>query len=374
MSPTETNRLIIFVHRNKIFFCRAHQDQSFELQLTTDIIKDLEVINTYKLDKALTKIIDESGLKSAQVTIILNKSTYFHKSLESTIKDPLEQEAQIEKFSELIPFDDIFIKQFKFGKKLEVVAINRGFYEPILNSLKKLNLNVSMILPDLVIKGMVEGENCTTKEGLAILSAVPKFTNYNLLDIKPKKTILRIEKDAPAPEDRKRLVILSVVFGLLIIVLIFALIFNYNRAQQDKKLINQQQQNQTAQPPSSIISNTNDNKSATDSAQADLKEKEATEETIDFDIYEIRVLNGSGITGQAGIVKEGLEDAGFDNITVGNAKTITSGKTSVIFSPSVPSSVRAIILESIESIGQEYTIQENDQIDYDSVITTSANN
>lgn len=372
MAQEEVNRLLIFIHKNKIFFCRAHQDQSFELQFTTDIVKNLEVINTYKLDKAFNKVIGESGLKSAEVVIILNKNTYFRKTLEENIKDPLEQKETVEKFSDLIPFDDIFIKQFKFKKKIEVIAINRDFYEPILDSLKKLNLKVVMILPDLVVSDIIGEENCTTKEGLALLSSTKKFANYNLMAVKQKKTILKIEKNAPPPEERKRLIILGIIFGLLIIILIFALFFNYNRAKQDKKMINQQLQNSAIQPPSSIINNIKDQDEATDSAMTDLEEKELVEEIIEFDIYEIRVLNGSGITGQAGIVKENLEKAGFELISVGNAKTITSGKTLVIFSPSVPSTVRSTILESLESIGQEYTIQENDDIDYDAIITTSA--
>lgn len=79
---------------------------------------------------------------------------------------------------------------------------------------------------------------------------------------------------------------------------------------------------------------------------------EVMEEAIDKDKIEINILNGSGISGAAGIFKKELEKLGYSKIEVGNASKQTYVKTLVTFDSSISESVKKEILDSLGKIYQ----------------------
>lgn len=75
-----------------------------------------------------------------------------------------------------------------------------------------------------------------------------------------------------------------------------------------------------------------------------------TERPIDKEEVSINILNGTGIPGEAGSLKETLENLDFTEIEVGNAETQDYVKTEVKFSKSLPESIIDEITSELEDI------------------------
>jgi hypothetical protein len=113
------------------------------------------------------------------------------------------------------------------------------------------------------------------------------------------------------------------------------------------------------------------------------KEKEATDEaTMEessenneatpaaaFSDYTVHILNGSGISGEAGVVQKLLTTAGFESFETGNADSYDYEETEVSMKEEIP----AEVFESISEVLESYTVVEGDLLDedalYDIVIT-----
>ena len=71
-----------------------------------------------------------------------------------------------------------------------------------------------------------------------------------------------------------------------------------------------------------------------------------TPEPIDFSIYTVRVLNGTGTAGEAGRAATQLESLGFEEITTGNAPSFSITQTTVRVKADVsPEVVQSILTE-----------------------------
>lgn len=96
-----------------------------------------------------------------------------------------------------------------------------------------------------------------------------------------------------------------------------------------------------------------------------------TQQEINLSEYKVEVLNGSGISGRAGQVKDALVSIGFleDQITTGNAASYTFKDTEV----EMKSSVFGAVLQKIQQALLEYSVVKKDALgegsSYDVVVT-----
>lgn len=92
----------------------------------------------------------------------------------------------------------------------------------------------------------------------------------------------------------------------------------------------------------------------------------------DLSKYSIQILNGSGISGEAGKVETLLKAAGLTKTTTGNAKAYDYEETEVAMKESVPSTV----FDGISSALAKYSLKETDTLpsssSYDVVITVGS--
>jgi len=95
-----------------------------------------------------------------------------------------------------------------------------------------------------------------------------------------------------------------------------------------------------------------------------------TSEEIDREDIRIQVLNGSGISGQAGDLQSELEELGYSGIEVGNASEQDNETTTVTFSSSVSSGVRDEILEALEDFFEDVDSETGSTGEFDIQIIT----
>lgn len=85
-------------------------------------------------------------------------------------------------------------------------------------------------------------------------------------------------------------------------------------------------------------------------------------EEIIISEYKVRVLNGSGIPGEAGKVANTLEGAGFENIETADASSYDYADTEVQMKQEVPSTLYEKIKETLTN----YNVTKADSLDEDS--------
>lgn len=97
------------------------------------------------------------------------------------------------------------------------------------------------------------------------------------------------------------------------------------------------------------------------------------EPQVDLTTLSINILNGSGTAGQAGVVQELLEEAGFETIETGNAGSFDFKATQVSLKPGVSETVFDTIKSALEG---KYVVEQGDALeedsDYDVVITVGS--
>lgn len=98
----------------------------------------------------------------------------------------------------------------------------------------------------------------------------------------------------------------------------------------------------------------------------------ASAKVIDYSLYKIQVLNGSGISGEAGRLGAKLSDAGFTNVVVGNSPT-EEVVTLVSYKASLPAEVLAKVMETISNyeIGNVLFLTNDSQYDLIVVVGSS---
>jgi len=95
------------------------------------------------------------------------------------------------------------------------------------------------------------------------------------------------------------------------------------------------------------------------------------QEEVNLSEYEVNILNGSGIPGEAGVVENLLIDAGFEDIDTGNAPSYDYEDTEVSMKEDTPGAVYDAIEEAISetytpALSETYL---EDSSDYDIIVT-----
>lgn len=95
----------------------------------------------------------------------------------------------------------------------------------------------------------------------------------------------------------------------------------------------------------------------------------ATPFNLDLSVYQVRILNGSGITNQASKLKTQLAKAGFSDITTTNASN-NQINTTIVYSPSVSKPVRDFVKSQLSQDYNKIVVLDDDLTSkYDITIT-----
>lgn len=84
----------------------------------------------------------------------------------------------------------------------------------------------------------------------------------------------------------------------------------------------------------------------------------------------IQVLNGTGITGAAGSLKDELAKLGYSEITAGNASSQSYKNAEVTYSEDVDSEIKEEITDKLEDLYQDVDVKEGKTSDFDVKIFT----
>lgn len=211
------------VTRSSLTFFSKASDDGVELSLTSEIVKDLEMISQQALERVMSSWMEQIKIPAGQVELILDKSVFFHTTINKMPES--ETDPLVQSFLELVPFTDVITKSFPIKEGAYLVVINREFLNPLIAVLEKFGFVVVSASPLFIL-----GTDDLTKTPFTKEMALKAISNYELLAeysfIAPE--IVEEKLSAPQPflsvKLNGKLIAMIAIFAILITVLIVLLV------------------------------------------------------------------------------------------------------------------------------------------------------
>ncbi len=229
---------VIYIQRHKFQIYSSALSGVLEFLYVPELVKDMDIADKELFENIVKLFIENNKIPIGNLIIVLGDSACFIKDF--TGEDAEKLKAKAEEFVDHTPFENVSSKTFSIGSGIRVFATNKELYEAIEEAFEKSKFTVEAVIPGFLIGDMVGPALDLTPQiaNLAVekLSAVRQ---YNLLrpDIdltKDEKSMSEVKGEnlnltiAPAAQgDKKRLVLLIAVFGVLIVALVVVYFINY---------------------------------------------------------------------------------------------------------------------------------------------------
>lgn len=191
------------------------------INLTTEIIQDLEIVSQSALERVIQNWLKESQLEPKTLAIYFVEENYFYQDLTAEVQG--SNDPQIKSFLENIPFNHIVAKIFPMQNGSRIAAINKSLLKPLITVLEKYGFTVLAATPAFAVG--INADNHFSKEiAKKSLQNQDIFKVYNFLEAKEIEAKLAKEKNFLSVEINKKLIFmiafLLILVGVLVVLLI----------------------------------------------------------------------------------------------------------------------------------------------------------
>jgi hypothetical protein len=211
---------IILVGSNKLLFYSKKANNTWQLNLPSEVISNLEVVSRERLEYFVDRLFQMPNLKGKEfeVTLIFSQNTTFEKELTSTNSKAEFEETQ--KFIDMVPFEDVLSNEYRVNKKTRVVAVNKVLYSVLKQVLEKNKSKISLVLP-MTILAVTNSELTSRISFPYIESRLESFKQYSLLDLEESGLGGEVPNSIGIKKKDVRLYVLILVMIALFLILIF---------------------------------------------------------------------------------------------------------------------------------------------------------
>ncbi len=335
---------VLFLRPNDLFvFTKLGQKQ---IVFPTAVIKNQEVVDKKLFEKLLKEFFSHYSKQSA--TLFLSHAIVFDRTVKVEAQTIVEEE--LKKFSDAVPLSALHIatKAIQTSQRDFFYATNGDIYETILAIARQYGWQIKQVVPLSLFDELLKGQQVSYAFFLRVLKDKKLLDKGNFLEGEAEE-----ERELPF----KQYMMLGAGLLMLSGALLFAAynfhFFSFSSQQQAKRAV-------VAQPTKQPV--------VVLSTPTPVSGEEAKLQKEDI---KIQVLNGSGIDGQAGKLKDQLGVLGFTNVETGNVEGPTSNAAIVIFSENVAQEFQDEILIELKKTFMSVDAQQLPEAEgFDVVITT----
>ena len=181
-----------------------------------DTISDQELTGREKLEHLIESFLETNKLEKGNIIFIYAPDIAIEKDFPDELAGSKNDE--IQKFVDMIPFDEVLSKIYKLDKKTKVVAINQAVYESMKNIFAKKNFLVLGIIPSTVLQETV-AELSTNIDLAFIANKIFSLKQYSIVN--EGELINQNAKEKSGLKKRNiRMYVLVIVFAILLFILI----------------------------------------------------------------------------------------------------------------------------------------------------------
>jgi len=210
---------VAYIDVNKIIFYVKDTRNNLQLDLPSDVVSDLEVVGRDKFDQLIDTFFQTDSLKNIEFDVILifSQGTTFEKDFEDDATKVKYEE--IQKFLDMVPFEDILSNTYKINKKTKSVAVNKVLYDILHQALERNKAYVIMVISVAVL--VETNPEFANNLDLALIAArADSLKQYGLTDI-VEGGIEREQKNSIGIRRKDvRLYVFLGIFALLFIILL----------------------------------------------------------------------------------------------------------------------------------------------------------
>jgi hypothetical protein len=352
-------RGIIFIDRNNLYYYGGNVHTVLTLPFVPTVVKDIEIINGEAFERQLDEFITKNKIDAVDVAIIVSRNSSFEKYI-PTSPEKRDLEEDRKEFIGNVPFEQILDQKRTDEKGTRFIAINQEFVYLIKEIFEKYHFCIMAIssVAALTPQGDITFSAASAQD-LFKNAPLIKEISFPLEEHITAEVDMYADEQAPKKK-RTNLYLLLGFFAVLMAILVYLLL---NRPTPTKKKI-----------PKKTSQATSVTETVTPTIAASVASPAAQITEFPKSALTIRILNGSGITGQADEIREKLNEKGYTDIVTGNATTLESSKTLIVTKPRVSAAQKQEITEIMQSVtGTDASVQENADIEADILITTARN-
>lgn len=322
MSRKKLESLIVEIHRDRLIACGGSLTAPLALQLPAEVIRDLEITSQTELANLIHTFVVNQKLPPTDLILVLSQEVYFEKDIGKC--DGEEQDKLIQQFVDTVPFTTTSEKVFQIRGSCRLVVINRTLYDAFKTAFEKEKFPVVAVVPELVlpnigIKGTLNADSCRV-----VAKRISELREQSFLE-RPERS--------EGPDGRTGQFFLK---HRVMLIILFVILVGWGGTMTALMLRKPLPASPAEMPiPTITLIPTAEPTKPVATPEASPKE------------FSIRILNASGKAGLAAALSEQLAPYDFTQIETANSQA-AAGKTTIVFSPSVPDGTRKLLLRVIQ--------------------------
>lgn len=304
------------------------------LDFPEGLVKNQEVTDEEKFAQEIAKFIENQKLQKQKGFILLSDNLVFHRSISITDKEKAEEEYK--NFINEIPFKNISKIKYFDNNILIAVAAGKSLFLSVKKSLEELGWEITRVVPAVIFGDLINVKDLKFEDMKQIIESKA----FKEVDFLRADTDEEVEKK---PEEKKSLYWIFILIILIALLFIALYYFNANKKQTTSPLT------QPSPSPNPI----------------------STEKpTVSRSDLKIKVLNGSGVAGQAGKIQAQLIALGYRNVETGNLGNEEVGSSTLSVNEKVTTLITEEIDTELKKILSSVTKEATNSSDFDVVIIT----
>lgn len=317
------------------------KDQDRQVNFDSKTINYLEVIDPINYKEFIKQQLDLKYFFNKHVVILLEDSVLFTKEFVTLIN--IVDDNLFNEYKDLIPLplEKVEYRTNHTDGSSKIYVTNKEIYEPIIKVLLNLNCIMEGIYPKTELeKRLKEKESIQNIEEQKLAKYINKY----------KEDIENLNFNQQLTFTPRRVRILTLLLLLVLSISITSvIIINRNKQEKEQDIINNLNttENTILLNKEKLIGNINEIDQEIPENEQNIQSEE--ENKKNFSEIKIRVLNASGVAGEATKVKNLFIQAGNTNIEVGNEPITNEGYTKVIYKTTKAISVKELVLSSMKS-------------------------
>ena len=244
--------MVLLLLRNRIDLYSEAQAAIFHFDLSP-YFTNLEPVDKPNLEEQIKNFVAQNKIPPGNITVVIGEDALFVKAIPPDLKN---EDEEIEKFIDSVPFDRVTQMSYVIeGGKL-IVATNRDLYTSIKHAFENVGFAVSFIIPVFSTNLNIDPNTGLDENSAKIIlknTQTPAGSSFDNSSEKLPSTNKPPAKNPTQGPDKKRLLALVGVFGLLMVLLMFVTLNSLNSNQQPAGDIGNQSTTPTSIPiPTSV--------------------------------------------------------------------------------------------------------------------------
>jgi len=365
-----SRKTVVFLTQNSLIFYKPKKGEFLKLLFPLEIAAYQEIINPKKFEDLLTDFLSQFEKKEKKDAILILSSNLVYSKVISRVNIK-EKEKSEEEFIKSLPLlkSQVIIKTVPMGKDEIIFATNRNLYETVVKVFTENGFRVPIVAPvSLFTNNSVNHELTQSlldevrKESKAL--EVGNFLSFKNELEAVEKTVNEDEEDEESePQQPFRqyimlLISIAILIGSASYTLIsFGIIKNPFGGKVNTSATGSAS---LTSVPTAVPTSFSQKGNVLNSSP-----KALTRQTV-----RIQILNGSGIEGQAGRIRNQFISNGYKEVELGNADEIKE-ITVIEFAKNVPEEIQNEVISMIEKFLSKPDVFKDQTIEnFDIIITT----